>query len=218
MLVLAAMAGATGCFSLSRGAPLPRQYALGAGLMLAASQPPLVQGVAVGLRSPQLEPYLDSPLLVIRRGTREITFSEFHRWAEPLASGINSAVARYMAGHAPIRDVAAAPWSPNARYDYLIQLHVLRFEGEQPDNTLVSTGEVHLLATWEIIRQDDSAVLARGTTDYRKGGWRVGDHDGLVAQLDDGLLVLSNALVARVAELPVGPPGSDSTRVRLDHR
>ncbi len=218
LLVLPALVGASACFHLSRGAAVPQQYVLGAGPVPATTQSPPVQGVTVGLRRPQLERYLDTPLLVIRKGPREITFSEFHRWAEPLASGINSAVARYMAGQAPIRAVAAAPWSANERYDYLIQLHVLRFEGEQADIPLVSSGEVHLLAAWEIISQDDGAVLARGTTDYRKGGWRAGDHEGLVAQLDDGLIALSKALVARIAEFPVRPPGSDSSRVRPDRR
>ena len=149
-------------------------------------------------------PYLDIPVLVVRKGAREITFSEFQRWAEPLTTGINAAVARYIAGRAPIRLVDVAPWPPREKYDYVIQLHVLRFEGEQPDG--VGDGAAHLLADWEIIRQDDGAILARGTTDYRKGGWRTGDYDGLVELLDDGLIALSDAIIVKIGELAAVPP------------
>lgn len=44
----------------------------------------------------------------------------------------------------------------------------------------------------------DEASLARGTTEYRQGGWTVGDYDGLVALLDSGLRVLSEELVTRL--------------------
>ena len=109
-----------------------------------------------------------------------------------------------MAGRAPIRTVDVAPWPARAPYDYVIQLSVLRFEGVQPDGA--ASAEAHLLANWEIIRPDDGVVLARGTTDYRKGGWRAGDYDGLVALLDEGLIVLSDALVAKIGELAAAGP------------
>ena len=213
LLGLLALSGATGCFKLNRGAPVPRQYVLGAG-RLQASGPPRIAGdtagASIGVRRLRIEPYLDTPLLVVRKGAREIMFSEFQRWAEPLTTGINGAVARYLSGRAPVRTVEVAPWPPKERYDYVIQLHVLRFEGEQPDGLGATAGGVHLLADWEIVRQDDGAVLAHGTTDYRKGGWRAGDYEGLVALLDEGLVALSDALAAKIGELAARPPGSDS--------
>ncbi len=209
LLSLASLASVAGCFSLSHGAPLPRQYALGAERLKAGDPKPLAAGVTVGIRRVELEPYLDTPLLVLRKGSREITFLEFQRWAEPLGTGIGGTLARYLAGRAPIRHVDSAPWPSRAHYDFVIQLHVLRFEGEQPELSPLAAAEAHVLVAWEIVRQDDGVVVAQATTDYRKGGSRAGDYDGLVAQLDEGLIVLADALVAKLGELAARPPGSD---------
>ena len=47
----------------------------------------------------------------------------------------------------------------------------------------------------------DGAVLARGTTNYRRDGWRVEDYAGLVTLLDTGLYVLANALMTSLEKL-----------------
>ena len=201
----------TACFSLNKGAPVPRQYSLGAA-PLRSTVAKATAGVSVGVRRLRLESYLDILPLVVRKGSREITFSEFQRWAEPLSTGINGAVARYIEGRAPIRTVDVAPWPARGQHDYVIQLSVLRFEGVQPAGA--ASAEAHLLVNWEIIRPGDGVVLARGTTDYRKGGWRAGDYEGLVALLDEGLVALSDALAAKIGELAARPPGSDSLTQR----
>jgi len=201
-ILLVALVALTGCFSLSREVPPVRFYVLGgtwpatgtpAGLTDAPASP--LAGRSIGLRQLQLAEYLATPLLVVREGPHQITFSEFHQWGEDLDGGINRAVAGYLAAGAPFQSVNVAPWQPQAQYDFLIQLHLSCFEGVAPE------GEAHLLAAWEIIRQRDGAVLARGTTDYRTPGWTVGDYDGLVALLDTGLGVLTNDLVASLGTL-----------------
>ena len=65
-----------------------------------------------------------------------------------------------------------------------------------------------MLATWEIIRPEDGAVLARGSTDYRQRGWEVGDYGALVKLLDAGLLGVSNDVITCIARLPTvaAPP------------
>ena len=192
-----------GC-SLSRGAPPEQQYVLGGGLWREnVAAPQGLRDVAVGMRRLQLAPYLESPSVVVRRGDRaqELSLSEFHRWSEPLGEGINRAVAGYLTTGAPFRVVDVAPWPARAQHDYLIELHVLRFEGVVPAGTAATEGEAHLLATWAIVRPRDGEVLARGTTDYRKGGWRIGDYAGLVALLDAGVYALSADLMSRLASL-----------------
>ena len=79
--------------------------------------------------------------------------------------------------------------------DYLIQLHVLHFEGLAPE------GEAYLLADWKIIDPQDGAVLDRGTTDYRAQGWTVGAYDELAALLDVGVRELSDDLIASLERL-----------------
>jgi uncharacterized lipoprotein YmbA len=202
LILLAALVSAGGCFSLGRK-ELPEQYYV----LSAGSRPDNVErvgdsaGVAIGLRPLELASYLETPFIVVRRGTHQIDFSESRRWGEDLEQGINRAVAGYMAAGAPFLSIESAPWPLRAQHDYLIQLHILRFEGLAPEGQGASGGEAHMLATWEIIDSQDGAPLARGTTEYRQGGWTVGDYEGLVGLLDSGLRVLSEELVARLEAL-----------------
>jgi uncharacterized lipoprotein YmbA len=193
--------GLTGCVSLGRREPPQRHYVLGGDTLRASPTiSPQVAAVTVGVRRLKLASYLASPFIVVRRGTNQVGFSEFNRWGEPLGAGINRVIARSLVARG-FRDAAVAPWPGDARYDYLIQLDVVRFEGLAPEEPLSTEGGVSLVATWEIIRQEDGAVLARGTTDYRRPGWTVGDYAALVALLDQGLEVLSADLTASVVEL-----------------
>ena len=191
-----------GCFGLGRKSPTLEQYVLGGstateGAVSARDR----TGFTIGLRKLDLAPYLATPAIVVRRGAQQIITSEFHRWGEDPGASINRAVARFLVSRADIRAVDIAPWSVQARYDYLIQLHVSRFEGAVPEESSPAGGEAHVAATWEIIRQHDGAVLARGATDHRAGGWRVGDYAGLVSLLDNGLNVLARDLGSCVATL-----------------
>jgi len=215
LILPVALLALTGCFSLSRDAPPVRQYVLsgaavpeaGAALAEAGIVPRDLAGLTIGVRRLDLAPYLATPSIVVRRGAHEIVHSEFHRWSEEPGQAINRAVAGYLAAHAPFGAVHIAPWPVRARYDYLIQLHVSRFEGVAPEAASAVEGAVHVQATWEILRHQDGAVLARGDTDYLQPGWRVGDYPGLVAMLDRALVVLARDLAASLGDLTsVAPP------------
>jgi uncharacterized protein len=185
-----------GCFSLGRDSPALEQYVLGGDRTAApASSPADVTGLTVGLRRLDLEPYLATPAIVVRRGDRQVTMSDFHRWGEDPRDGINRAVARHLAARPSVRAVDVAPWPVRSSHDYLVKVHVSRFEGVTPEELTATHGEAHVLATWEIIRPTSGEVLFRGTTDYRVGGWTVGDYAHLVALLDRGLDELAADLV-----------------------
>lgn len=203
LLCLTVLVGSTGCgIGLNRGAAPPQHYVLGGVASQTAAAPSGdSSGVSIGLRRPQIASYLDAPSIVVRRGANQIEFSELHRWGENLGGGINRALAADLSARDTFGAVATAPWSPRERLDYLIQLNVLRFEGLVSEEGTASQGEIHLLATWEIIGSEDGAVLARGTTDHRAGGWRVGDFAHLVTLLDAGLGVLASDLAATIGEL-----------------
>lgn len=194
-----------GC-SLNRGAPPTQHYVLGGG-RLEQNVPAVPEGgeIALGIRRLKIAPYLESTSIVVRGGARgqELVLSEFHRWSEPLDEGIKRAVAGYLTAGGAFRAVDVAPWPAGAKHDLLLELHVLRFEGVAPAGPAATEGEVHLLATWAIVRADDGEVLARGTTDVREPGWRLGDYAGLVALLDAGVSVLAADLVNDLANLPV---------------
>lgn len=196
LISLSALVGMAGCVSLGRGEPIQQTYVLGgspAGESEAASQDSA--GLTIGVRRLQLAAYLERPFVLVRRGPNQIEFSEFQRWGETLSGGINRAVVGYLGNQASFRAIDVAPWPSGERYDYVIQLHVLRFEGVTPVDPAAVDGEAVVLATWEIIRQLDGAVLRRGSTDYRQSGWKVGDYAGLVTLLDAGLHVLTEQLL-----------------------
>lgn len=189
-----ALLALAGCFSLGRDTPALQQYVLGGAPPAAGAAAGNLAGLTIGVRRLDLAPYLAVPAIVVRRGAHQIVVSEYHRWAEDPGEGINRAVAGYLAAGAPLRAVEFAPWSVRSRYDYLIQLHVARFEGVAPEDSAAPHGEAHMLTTWEIIGQQDGAVLARGATDYRAQDWQVGDYAGLVTLLDRGLNAVARDL------------------------
>lgn len=199
MLLLASLPG---CFSLGRDSPELEQYVIG-GARLMDTMAPIagLEGVAVGVRRIDLAPYIASPAIVVRRGTHEVVTSDFHRWGEDPAEGINRAVARHLGDAASFLAVDVAPWPVRSRYDYVIQLHVTRFEGVMPIEPSTTEGTVHVRATWEIIRQRDETVLARGLTEHRENGWSVGDYAELVALLDQGLAVLAHDVAEAIGGL-----------------
>lgn len=190
------------CFSLGRDTPPLEQYVLG-GTPAAAEGvlSPDPAGITVGLRRLDLTPYLASPAIVVRRGANQMLVSEYHRWGEDPVAGINRAFAGYLAAAVPVRAVDVAPWPVRSQHDFVLQLHVSRFEGVTPDDALAVQGEAHLLASWELHRPQDGAVVARGGTVYRAGGWRVGDYPALVTLLDEGLMRMAHDIVACMARV-----------------
>ena len=204
---------ATGaCFSLSRDTPPLEQFVLGGTLAAeTGAMSPDPAGVTIGLRRLDLTPYLASSAIVVRRGANQMIVSQYHRWGEDPVAGINRAFAGYLAAALPVRAVDVAPWPVRSQHDFVVQLHVSRFEGVAPADAAATQGGAHLLASWEVHRPQDGAVLARGGTDYRESGWRVGDYPALVTLLNQGLDRMARDIVACLAR--IGAPSAASSAV-----
>lgn len=197
-LVLLALAG---CFKLSRTSPPLQQYVLsGARTPIAAAAAGNTAGLTIGIRRIDLAPYLATPAIVVRRGTHQIETSQFHRWGEDLGEGINHTVAAHLTNVPPVKAVDIAPWAARAQHNFLLQLHVSRFEGVA--DSAATTGAVHLLTTWDIIRPTSGAVLVRGTTEYRAGQFTVGDYESLVAALNAALVRVAGDVRACLGRFP----------------
>lgn len=174
-----------GCVSLSRNSPAVQHYVLSGARTPIAASPADSGALSIGIRRMDLAPYLTTPSIVVRRGVHVVETSAFHRWGEDLGEGINQTVAAHLANRAPVRHVNIAPWAARTNHDYLMQLHVTRFEGVA-DSAATIAG-VHVLTAWDIIRPLDGMLLVRGTTDYRGGRFPVGDYAALVAELNVAL-------------------------------
>jgi uncharacterized lipoprotein YmbA len=165
-------------------------------------------GLSVGLRQPRLASYLDAARIVTRRGPHRITFAEFHRWGENLDRGISRTVARGLETHADLHSVEAVPWPEDATFDYIVELHVLGFEGvgPPPDPTAEEDapppeGHAQMAVQWTIRPPEADTVLARGQTHHRTEDWRVNDYEALVANLSRGLNVLVDDIGAQMRTL-----------------
>jgi len=196
--VLAILLPLSGCFKLSRESPRLQQFVLSSAPPAAAAN--TRSGAALGLRRLDLASYLAVPSIIVRQGANELVVSEFHRWGEDLGESINRVVAANLAGLASVRSVDVAPWQIGARHNFVVQLHVSRFEGIA--DSAATQGRIHLLANWDILRPRTGALLVRGTTDERGGSWRVGDYAGLVTQLDSALVRLARDISACVSSFP----------------
>lgn len=210
LLGLCALFTVAGCFKLGRPTPPLEAYVLGEGPKAAAAAPARdTGGVTIGLRRLDLAPYLSTTAIVVRRGSRIVT-SAFRRWAEEPSAGIMRAVAVSLGAAPTILAVDVAPWPVQARHDYLVQLHVSHLEGVAAEDVTATEGEVRVMASWEIIRSQDGTLVARGETDRRETGWKVGDYRGLVTRVDKGLVGLASDLAACLVRLPSATPAPDS--------
>lgn len=197
LFLFSSLLALTGCFSLSRDSPAQSYYVLGAGADTASAvEAPALSEAVVGLRSPRISEYLTARFIVVRSGRHQIGFSQFDRWGESLAPGVNRAVAGHMRARAPQLRVEVVPWPEGVRPDYLIQVHLTRFEGVTPEDPGATEGEAHLRASWEILRREDGERIARGTTEVREEGWTIGDFDELVTLLEAGLVTLAHDLIS----------------------
>ena len=214
LIAIAIPFGLAGCFKLARESPRLQLYALGGGS--AGATPTTTVGtttaahgpLTIGLRRLVLASYLSVPSVMMRRGENQLEASQFHRWGGDLDEGINRAVGAYLAGMPPVRAVDVAPWPSGVRHNFLVQLHVSRFEGVA--DSAATDGRVHLMAGWDIMRPLDGAVLVRGKTNDRSGVFRVGDFTGLVSGLDAALSRLAREISACLARFPNDstPPAS----------
>ena len=200
-IALVAVHVLAGC-SLGRATPPMESYVLGgspAGEAATGSGPS--EGFTIGLRRLDLASYLATPAIVVRQGTNRMLISQSHRWVEDPGEGINRVIAGDLAAGSSVRAVDVAPWPARSAHDYLIQVHVTRFEGIAPEEPAASGGEAHVLASWEILRSPDGVVLARGVSEYREPGWSVGDYGELVSLLGAGVSALAADLTARIEML-----------------
>lgn len=205
-LSIAALSTVAGCFSLGRDTPPLEQYVLSGARTLESAAPRDPAGITLGMRRLDLAAYLATPSIVVRRGAHQIGTSEYHRWGEDLGHGISRALASHVEAAAQIRAVNVAPWLVRTEHDYLLQLHVSRFEGIADSDLPSATGAAQVTASWEILRPGDGAVLARGGTEYRRQGWRVGDYAALVTMLEEGLSVVARDVVSCVQQVTAAMP------------
>lgn len=167
----------------------------------------------VGIRKVRVAAYLNTPSITTRFGDHEVQFSEFHRWGEDLGEAIGRSVAQSLVRQPEIQRVDRVPWPERTSHDVLVQMQVLRFEGEASSRPVdvdredaPMEGSARVVVAWELVDPETQDVKVSGKTDHREGGWPVGEYAALVKRLDASLDVvardLANQMLAGRASVP----------------
>jgi uncharacterized protein len=123
------------------------------------SVPTAVSSAGVGVGPVLVPGYFNRMQIVTRNADDEVEISTYHRWAEPLESGIAQVLANDLAVQIGSERIAVFPWRGriNQALDYQVSVVVLRFEG--------SPGrQVTLDARWRLVGRDGKELVLKRTT------------------------------------------------------
>jgi uncharacterized protein len=134
---------------------------------------------------------VDRPQLALQISPNQVAFDEFHRWAEPLASGIAQAVAENLRRLLGTSRIAAAPGVVGGPPEYRVALNVVRFESK-----LGNSADVDILWTIEnasgkTIRNGRSAIVQPAGAGYDA---LVAAHSRAVARASEDIAVALRSL------------------------
>jgi uncharacterized lipoprotein YmbA len=125
--------------------------------------------------------------MVIRVREFEVQFSDINRWGEDLSENIRRALARDLLASGTLSNVVL---SSTDEAQYVLRLHVHRFEGVPPNIA-------HLSATWRLT-DSDGVVVHEAMFDDQSDGWQYENYAHLAQKLDESLAELAAAIADRI--------------------
>jgi uncharacterized lipoprotein YmbA len=90
-----------------------------------------------------LAEYLDRRQLCVRGIGHEVSYNEFHRWAEPLDTGVVRVLVENLSLLMGTARIDVFPWKSQAPADYQVRIMLIRFDGEPG-------GQAVLKARWSV--------------------------------------------------------------------
>ena len=87
--------------------------------------------------------YLDRLPVCVRDSAHEVTYAEFHRWAEPLEDGITRVLVENLSQLLGTARIDVFPWKTPAPADYQLRIMLVRFDG-------APGGQAVLKARWSL--------------------------------------------------------------------
>jgi uncharacterized protein len=128
---------------------------------------------------------VDRTPMVIRKGPNEVDIEDFHRWAEPLKTGIPRALAANLA-----RELGGARVSSgrlgNSAADYQVTLDVARFESSFAEGATLE-------AAWTVTRKTGAPISGRTLARVPAAS---ADHAGVAAAHSRALEQLAREIAA----------------------
>ncbi len=114
---------------------------------LPPSDADFINGAFFYVRPVELAPYLGSSRLVHRSSANLVTFSDTHRWGEPLHEGIGRVIGKNLSGLLGTLNYSAYPNRKKPRNDFEVGLSVERFER-------IAQNKVIFKGTWQLFMDD----------------------------------------------------------------
>lgn len=149
-----AVAGLVGCAVSDPS----RYYMLGPSADPGAAARPATSGssLTVGVGPVTIPGYLDRIQIVTRSGDDQVEIWPYHRWAEPVDSGIAQALAAAIASRTASDRVVVFPWRGSVArlIEYQVVVAVVRFDGSPGRDVTLDT-------RWRIVGKDAKELVFR---------------------------------------------------------
>lgn len=149
-------------------------------------------GLTIGVGPIELPDYLDRSPLVTRLGPNQVAFSDFERWAEPLARNFSRVVIENLVLLLNTEKVVSLPSLVPISLQYEVPIEVQRFES-------YDDGMVELVARWAVRSPADANVLRTGESRIAETGGS--ETEEVVAALSRAVGRLSEEIASNIERL-----------------
>jgi uncharacterized lipoprotein YmbA len=154
-------------------------------------------GLKIGLKLVQVSPYLDKGSLVVRRGSNELIYNDYARWAEPISEGVSRIAHARLLDTPKVSRVFVNSFPFDQSRDYDISIHVTRCEGAV--NGGVS--EARFTAIVEITTTgDDAEMVSRMEFIAPSREWDGRDYGALTQLLSESISGLCDDVVVTLPQ------------------
>lgn len=164
--------------------------------LLSAEAPPVAARAqpAIGIAELNVAEYLQRPEMVIMESANRLSLRDYHRWAEPLADGVQRTVALNLGALLETDGVRVRPWPREWSPQWLLRLNIARLD--------VRSDTVELVATWSLARGSETRERSSRLARQRTGT----SADSAAADISALLLELSGQIAS---EVRAGSAGAD---------
>jgi len=154
-------------------------------------------GLKLGLKRVEISRYLDKGSLVVLRGTNELVYSDYARWAEPISEGVGRIVRARLLDDPKVSRVFVDAFPFDQSRDYDISINVTHSEGMINGGA----GQVRFAAVVEITTAGDNAkVVSRTEFTAPLQVWDGRNYSQLTQLLSESVALLCDDLAASLTE------------------
>jgi len=178
-------------------ADLTRYYVLTNPQGVGQSTAKISDGLKLGLKRVEVSRYLDKGSLVVLRGTNELFYNDYARWAEPISEGVGRIVRARLLNEPKVARVFVDAFPFDQSRDYDISINVTHCEGAI--NGVVA--QVRFAAVVEITTTGDNAkVVSRTEFTAPLQSWDGSKYSQLTQLLSESVGLLCDDLAASLTE------------------